>query len=129
MRNSNYNFVRVTNGNNLANTAYYNKPVSTEASPSGITVPGRIFYAYQSKETTLQHPAALYLNTTTGVLSGNAGVTYLDQYMFRLAETYLLRAEAYFGKAELVSAAADINVVRAVQMRCWHKIPAIKRAF
>jgi hypothetical protein len=35
-----------------------------------------------------------------------------DWYMFRLAETYLLRAEAYFWKGDLVNAAADINAVR-----------------
>lgn len=34
-------------------------------------------------------------------------------YVFRLAETYLLRAEAYYWKGDLASAAADINVVRA----------------
>jgi hypothetical protein len=33
--------------------------------------------------------------------------------MLRLAETYLLRAEAYFMKGELANAAADINVVRS----------------
>jgi hypothetical protein len=31
----------------------------------------------------------------------------------RLAETYLLRAEAYLGKGDMASAAADINKVRA----------------
>lgn len=36
----------------------------------------------------------------------------LDYYRMRLAETYLLRAEAYLGKADKVSAAADINAVR-----------------
>lgn len=36
-----------------------------------------------------------------------------DQYIFRLAETYLLRAEAYFWKNDLASAAEDINKVRA----------------
>lgn len=36
-----------------------------------------------------------------------------DWYVFRLAETYLLRAEAYVWKGDLASAAADINVVRA----------------
>lgn len=36
-----------------------------------------------------------------------------DWYIFRLAETYLLRAEAYFWKAELGSAADDINMVRS----------------
>ncbi len=35
-----------------------------------------------------------------------------DWYVFRLAETYLLRAEAYFWKGDLASAAADINAVR-----------------
>ena len=35
-----------------------------------------------------------------------------DWYVFRLAETYLLRAEAYVWKGELANAAADINAVR-----------------
>ncbi len=35
-----------------------------------------------------------------------------DWYVFRLAETYLLRAEAYFWKGDLVNAAADINQIR-----------------
>ncbi len=35
-----------------------------------------------------------------------------DWYVYRLAETYLLRAEAYFWKGDLASAAADINMVR-----------------
>ncbi len=35
-----------------------------------------------------------------------------DWYVFRLAETYLLRAEAYFWKGQLEQAAADINKVR-----------------
>ena len=36
-----------------------------------------------------------------------------DWYVFRLAETYLLRAEAYFWKGDLALAAADINAVRS----------------
>ena len=35
-----------------------------------------------------------------------------DWYVFRLAETYLLRAEAHFWKGDLGSAAADINAIR-----------------
>ena len=35
-----------------------------------------------------------------------------DWYLFRLAETYLLRAEAYFWKGDLQKAADDINAVR-----------------
>jgi hypothetical protein len=41
------------------------------------------------------------------------GQTGLDQYKMRLAETYLLRAEAYLGKGNTAAAAADINVVRS----------------
>jgi hypothetical protein len=35
-----------------------------------------------------------------------------DWYIFRLAETYLLRAEAYYWKGDLASAARDLNMVR-----------------
>ncbi|QNL50591.1 RagB/SusD family nutrient uptake outer membrane protein [Olivibacter sp. SDN3] len=35
-----------------------------------------------------------------------------DWYVFRVAETFLLRAEAHFWKGDLASAAADINAVR-----------------
>ncbi len=38
---------------------------------------------------------------------------YGDTYCYRLAETYLLRAEAYFWKGELAKAAQDINAVRS----------------
>lgn len=37
---------------------------------------------------------------------------HTDWYVFRLAETYLLRAEAYYWKGDLANAAADINKVR-----------------
>lgn len=37
---------------------------------------------------------------------------HTDWYVFRLAETFLLRAEAYFWKGDLANAAADINQVR-----------------
>lgn len=38
---------------------------------------------------------------------------YADQYVFRVAETYLLRAEAYWWLGNLEKAAADVNAVRA----------------
>lgn len=35
-----------------------------------------------------------------------------DWYVFRLAETYLLRAEAYWWKGDIANATADVNAVR-----------------
>ncbi|MEJ7769116.1 MAG: RagB/SusD family nutrient uptake outer membrane protein, partial [Chitinophagaceae bacterium] len=43
---------------------------------------------------------------------GGGGIVHTDFYVMRLAETYLLRAEAYVGLANKNLAAADINVVR-----------------
>ena len=40
------------------------------------------------------------------------GFSHKDHYQMRLAETYLLRAEAHFRNGDNSSAAADINVVR-----------------
>lgn len=113
MRNANHNFVREFVATNPA-SPLFGQVISTENPPAGVTVPSRAFYAYQSKVTTpYDHPANLYANATTFTLKEGAGGTYTDQYMFRLAETYLLRAEAYFRLSNLTAAAADINVVRA----------------
>lgn len=46
------------------------------------------------------------------LLINGANSTYKDEYMFRLAETYLLRAEAYINKGNIAEATADINVLR-----------------
>lgn len=46
------------------------------------------------------------------LLVNGANCTYKDEYLFRLAETYLLRAEAYLGKGDKSKAAADINALR-----------------
>lgn len=113
IRNANINFVRNFTATNPA-SPLYGQTISTQSPPPGITVPSRGFYAYQSKCTTPGgHPANLISNSSTGLLKSSAGGTYLDQYMFRLAETYLLRAEAYLDLNNTVNAAADINAVRA----------------
>ena len=46
------------------------------------------------------------------LMINNANSNYKDEYMFRLAETYLLRAEAYLNKGDKNAAAADINMLR-----------------
>jgi hypothetical protein len=120
IRNANHNFVReipVTN----PGSPLFGQKVSTQNPPagSGITFPSRVFYPYQAKATTIfDHPPGLYVNPGSSdpikkwELKASAGGTYADQYMFRLAETYLLRAEAYLGLTNTTAAADDINVVR-----------------
>lgn len=43
----------------------------------------------------------------------DAADSYKDEYFFRLAETYLLRAEAYLMKGDKTNATVDINVIRS----------------
>lgn len=52
------------------------------------------------------------LGTLTLTSTAWSGRTYQDFMVYRLAETYLLRAEAYFRNGDLDNAATDINVVR-----------------
>ncbi len=59
---------------------------------------------------------------------GNAGgqlrtFIYQDDYACRLAETYLLRAEAYLRNNERANAAADINMLRN-RAQCSHLVTA-----
>lgn len=104
MRNSTYNIHRFERGDFIYNnpaSAYYGMPallstVETQAP--------RYWFPYFMKNTTpFTHPGGII----------NTGRIWRDQYLMRLAETYLLRAEAYLGAGDLVNAAADINVVRA----------------
>lgn len=123
IRNANHNFVRRFKSSNpsspLFNTEidFHNLPPNTKGT-SGVTltsgVPSRAFYPYSTKCTEPGgHPSNLYSGAYPLALKGGAGFTYQDQYLIRLAETYLLRAEAYLGAGNLTAAAADINVVRA----------------
>ncbi|OBY67374.1 RagB/SusD family nutrient uptake outer membrane protein [Polaribacter reichenbachii] len=114
IRNANHNFVREYTATNPS-SSNFGTVYSTENPPAGVTVPSRAFYAYQSKCTTpFNHPDGLY-NTNSSVpfaLTNSGGGTYTDWYQLRLAETYLLRAEAYLADSKPDLAAADINVVR-----------------
>ena len=76
-------------------------------------LPNRFMCGYSTKMTTpFHHPDAQYGNKATYMLAGTGGKTFTDQYFFRLAEAYLLRAEAYINKGQKAEAAADINVLR-----------------
>lgn len=124
MRNKNNNFVRDYVSNNPT-SVWFGKTISTRNYPAGSrsltdgkalvnNVPNRAIYPYQSKATTpFSHPAAMYANAATFQLKDGAGGTYRDEYMLRLAETYLIRAEAYMKLNNFTLAAMDINVVRS----------------
>jgi hypothetical protein len=59
----------------------------------------------------------IYPNWTKFGTDKHAGGDFIygytkDQYVMRLPETYLLRAEAYLAKGDKANAAADVNVIR-----------------
>lgn len=99
IRNSKYNIRRVQYYNNPA-SAWFRKPV------------GKADYA---KLDTFQmlYPTLRKVEGKVGKSGDNTtGRTFKDFMVFRLAETYLLRAEAYMYKGDLIKAAEDINIVR-----------------
>lgn len=130
IRNANHNFVRKFTVTNTSNPLYGTQidfarlPPNTKGFNGATLVSGnpynRAIYPYQTKCTEPYNaPTNLYQNRSNPLLPypyalvGTAGGTYRDEYLFREAETYLLRAEAYVGLGNATSAAADINVVRA----------------
>jgi hypothetical protein len=75
----------------------------------------RNFYPALAKNSTPgNHPQDLFASNQSipGSLTSSGRQTFRDHYSMRLAETYLLRAEAYLGVGDVAAAAADINVVR-----------------
>lgn len=112
IRNNSRNIQRDWTYDNPA-SAYYGKSVKENLDLNQNDTM-RWFFPYPTKWTTKgDHPAEVLQDPETGLLYGSGGTTYRDRYMIRLAETYLLRAEAYLGKGQKGNAADDINEVRA----------------
>ncbi|MGN7720026.1 RagB/SusD family nutrient uptake outer membrane protein [Chitinophaga sp. 22620] len=118
MRPTNYFFYDIWKDNwenDIRNSAYnirrtfvYNNPASS-------------YFGKTVERRTQADDTMFYLYPTIRKIEGNPpksgdlsrGRTFTDLMVYRLAETYLLRAEAYLRKGEPALAAADINVVRA----------------
>ncbi|HTH82538.1 MAG TPA: RagB/SusD family nutrient uptake outer membrane protein [Mucilaginibacter sp.] len=99
IRNSKYNMRRQFIYNNPAST-YYGQLIGPRTADIDTM---QYLYAYPRK-----------IEGKVGKVTNNtAGKTFKDMVVYRLAETYLLRAEAYLRKNDLVNAAADINIVRS----------------
>ncbi|PIB28530.1 RagB/SusD family nutrient uptake outer membrane protein [Maribacter sp. 4G9] len=116
IRNANHNFIRIFNRDNSSALAIIADEIGRDTVWSTETQPRiREFYAYPTKVTTpYNHPEGLLRPSSVPfALTSAAGSTYTDQYMLRLAETYLLRAEAYLANNQSQLAADDINVVRS----------------
>ena len=58
------------------------------------------------------HPAEVLADPATGQVANFSGQTFADWYLLRVAETYLLRAEAYLAQGNMALAADDINQLR-----------------
>jgi len=59
------------------------------------------------------HPNEILSNPETGQMANFSGSTVTDWYLIRVAETYLLRAEAHLANGSPDLAAQDINMVRS----------------
>ena len=94
--------------NNIKRQYYYNNPASKYY--------GQLANPQVLASQELRYYFPTFMKVTTPWDHPNApgdGYVFRDIYAMRLAETYLLRAEAYLGKGDKGNAAADINVIRS----------------
>lgn len=111
IRNAPHNIIRDVVYDN-PESAWYDSSAVKYPSPTDINQDWR-WYPFPSKITTPgNHPDEVFLDKDRNLLSTAAGSTYRERYYLRLAETYLLRAEAYLGNNDPINAASDINMVR-----------------
>ncbi|UCS92030.1 RagB/SusD family nutrient uptake outer membrane protein [Echinicola marina] len=114
VRNSTNNIIRDIKADNPDSKYYGQNIVESGAINSFPNALSRWWSAIFAKTTPINNfPDEVILDKSTGLVSGGAAFTYRDHYIFRLAETYLLRAEAYLGKGDMANAANDINIIRA----------------
>ena len=109
IRNSEYNIIRDIVADN-PESAYYGQKIIESGSITEFSDPlKRWWTAIFAKSTPIN-------NFPAEVGDNQANSSYRDRYVMRLAETYLLRAEAYYLDGNLDAAADDINEVRERSM-------------
>ena len=114
IRNSKYNIRRVFYFNNPADPKYLGKPIKT-GRKSGKLYVLKDDGTFTNIELDTLRQYYPYIRKIDGAAFNNdilSGNTAKDFSRMRVAETYLLRAEAYFRKGDLTSAAIDINTIR-----------------
>lgn len=113
MRNSEYNIIRDLVVDNVE-SAYFGQKMIENNLIAGANLYNKQWSAIFSKTTVANNfPEELFVDASTGEVTRNAASTFRDHYHMRLAETYLLRAEAHFRDNNAALAADDINVIRA----------------
>ncbi len=115
MRNSSFNIRRTYYYNNAADPEYFGKPIKTGMNNGQLTIIKEDGTFSSNVLDTLRqyYPYFRKIEGSPFNDRNTSGNTSKDFSRMRVAETYLLRAEAYFRKGNLDLAAADINVVRA----------------
>lgn len=108
IRNSSFNIQRTWYWTNPA-SAYYGQPVTRANIQVPSEFPSKCGPQFKKSSSAVHY--GKFKDATSGQTHDN-GRSYKDWYIMRLAETYLLRAEANMLKGDLVAAAADINAVR-----------------
>ena len=94
-----YNHPNLKSGNNI----YYNTPLQLKNSAGAVLTTDTIRNWFGWPHYKLYSPDPRRIQPQGGAF---------DWYVFRLAETYLLRAEAYWWKGDQTKAMADVNAVR-----------------
>jgi len=111
MRNSEYNIQRNYYMTNPASAIYGQVMTKTNVDATTLTL-WEPRMTPHFKKFVRAVPKGLTKDGTSNRPNDN-GRTWKDWYIMRLAETYLLRAEANMLKGDLTAAAADINIVRS----------------
>tara|TARA_R110000764_G_scaffold94060_4_gene177764 strand:- start:5480 stop:7147 length:1668 start_codon:yes stop_codon:yes gene_type:complete len=113
IRNSQYNIMRDMIADNPS-SAYYGQKIVESGSFSNFLDPlKRSWSAIFVKSTPINNfPVEAITDPVTGLVNTGSNHSYRDRYVIRLAETYLLRAEAYLLNDDPTNALIDLNTLR-----------------